>query len=152
MTHHLADHLVIFPNVFFSNHHLAEHHCPENALSRTKITSQSNHDCDWYCYWYVTLVVSWIKRYEFVKSHREEKKKMTFGQMIFRENDVRVNDDSWNWRSVIRRFGKTSFSWTSIRLCNNSVKLRSVMFFFSARQRFGKMTFRENDVAPKNSK
>ena len=64
--------------------------------------------------------------------------KMTFAQMIFRQNDVLLNDDSEKCRSALRSFGNST-----IRLCEHSVQLSSVMFF-SARQRFGGMTFRQN--------
>ena len=93
---------------------------------------------------------------------------------IFRENGVPLNNDSWKWPSAIRQFGKITFGWktirgkchsalwsfgnSTIRLCDDLVKLLSLMFFFPARQRFGhmfflakqrfgKIMFRDNDVA-----
>ena len=100
------------------------------------------------------------------KWHSAERRfvKITFGYTTIRENNVRLNNDSEKCRSAIWSFGNST-----IRLCDDSVKLRSVFFFparkqfsnmtfretsirleVSAKQQFGEMTFRENDLAPKN--
>ena len=64
--------------------------------------------------------------------------------MMIRENNVRPNNDSEKCRSVLWSFGNLT-----IRVRDDSVILHLVMFFFSVRQRFGEMTFWENDVAPR---
>ena len=58
---------------------------------------------------------------------------MAFGSIQFRENYFRTHEVS-----VIRRFYYVTIQSKDVRWC-----------FFSAKQRFGKMTFRENDPAPK---
>ena len=104
--------------------------------------------------------------------------KMTFGQMMFRENDIRLNDDSLKWRSAEGRFGKMTFGWTTIgknvvrhyevwlirwfgHLTIRSNNFRRFFFdksmillFFrqnndSAKFHFGKTTIRWNDVSGK---
>ena len=79
---------------------------------------------------------------------------MTFGQMMFQENNVRLE----------RRFGKMTVGWTTIR--KNVVRhyefslLRRFeheklwsndfqQFFVSAKQRFGKIAFWQNDDSTK---
>ena len=105
---------------------------------------------------------------------------MAFGSVQFRENDVRANNISGKWRSSERRFVKMTFGYTAIpennvrlnndsekyhsalwssgnstiRLADDSVKLRSVIFFFLrdnnlVKWRFGKIAIRWNDVSGK---
>ena len=57
--------------------------------------------------------------------------------MTTRENDVRLNDDSKKCRSAL-----WSFAISTIR--SNDFR----KFFVSEKQRFGKIAFRQNDVAP----
>ena len=89
---------------------------------------------------------------------------MTFGQMMFRENDIRLNDDSWKWRLAERWFRKMAFGGTTIR--KNVVRDYEVslirryghvtirsndfrqFFFGKIAFWFDEMTFRENDVSP----
>ena len=128
-------------------------------------TIQSKRDCDCYCYWYVTLMVFWITRWVFVRSHslrwddvrlntipgkwRSGKlyfKKMTFGYTTIRENKVRLNKDSEKCRSALWSLGNLT-----IRLCDHSVELRLVAFFFrwdndSVKWRFGITKIRSNYV------
>ena len=59
------------------------------------------------------------------------------------ENDVRLNNDSEKCRSTL-----WSFANSTIRLCDDSVKWLSAIFF-SAKQRFGKIAFRQNDDSVK---
>ena len=94
---------------------------------------------------------------------------MTFGFIQFRESYVRANDISAKWRSTERRFVKITFGYTTIRennvgLNNESEKCRSALWsfgnstirsnyvgccFFSARRRFDKMSFRQNNYSVK---
>ena len=78
--------------------------------------------------------------------------KMTFGKMIFQENDVRLNKDLEKCCSALWSSGNST-----IRPCDDSAKWLSVIFFLqnnnsaklqSAKRRFDEMTFRENEVAP----
>ena len=83
---------------------------------------------------------------------------MTFCFIQFRQNNVRTNDVSGKRRSAERRFVKMTFGWTTIR--KNVVRHYEVWLirrfgqmtfgnFFSAKQRFGKISFRQNDDSMK---
>ena len=79
---------------------------------------------------------------------------MKFGQMMFRENDVRLNNDSEKCRSAL-----WSFANSTIRPYDDSVKWLSAIFFFAkttirhncilAKRRVDEKTSLENYVAPK---
>ena len=77
--------------------------------------------------------------------------KMTFGWMTIRDNDIRLNDDSEKFRSIL-----WSFANCTIRPCDDSDKWLSAIFdvktvrqnCISAKRRFDEMTVRENDMAP----
>ena len=74
--------------------------------------------------------------------------KMTFGWTMIRENDVRLNNNSEKCRSAL-----WSFTNSTIRPCNDSVKWLSEIFFRqnndSAKLHFGETTIWWNDVSEK---
>ena len=141
----------ILPNAFFSNLQLAECHFPESSFSQTsffrKYIEPNEHHCSiktWL--WLLLLLI--LNSYGLLNntvrcgkySASYNFRKMTFGQKIFRENDVLLNVDSWKWHSAIQRFGKVTFGWTTIR--KNVIRHYKV----SVIPQFGYVTIRSNYV------